>query len=106
MLLAIICFLISANLQHVICVTSSVSNPVCVAYNIYAKAKDWNENKGKVALLTLLRGKLVNIYMTLDKETHKDLQCLKKALMAQAGPLRDPLPAAQSFSYVLLPKTW
>ena len=46
---------------------------------------------------TLLRGKLVDIYLTIDEETRGNLQHLKKALMRQAGLLRDPLTAGQSF---------
>ena len=56
-----------------------------------------NDNRRKVILLTLLHGKLVDIYMTTDEETRGDLQNLKKALMYQAGLLRDPLIAGQSF---------
>ena len=48
-------------------------------------------------LPTLLSGKLVDIYTTLDEETRGDLQRLKKELMARAGLLRDPLASAQSF---------
>ena len=66
-------------------------------FELVAAAKDWNANKRKVVLPTLLRGKLVDIYTTLDEETRGDLQCLKKELMTQAGLLRDPLAAAQSF---------
>ena len=66
-------------------------------FELVANAKDWNENKRKVILPTLLHGKLVDIYMTIDDETRGDLQDLKKALMRHAGLLRDPLTAGQSF---------
>ena len=46
---------------------------------------------------TLLYGKLVDIYLTIDKETRGNLQHLKKVLMRQAGLLSDPLAAGQSF---------
>ena len=66
-------------------------------FELIADAKDWNENKRKVILPTLLRGKLVDIYLTIDEETRGNLQHLKKALMRQAGLLRDPLTTGQSF---------
>ena len=66
-------------------------------FELVAAAKDWNENKRKVILPTLLCGKLVDIYLTTDEETCGNLQHLKKALMHQAGLLRDPLTAGQSF---------
>ena len=66
-------------------------------FELVAKAKDWNDDKKKVILPTLLRGKLIDIYMTTDEETRGDLQSLKKALMRQAGLFRDPLTAGQSF---------
>ena len=66
-------------------------------FELVADAKDWNENKRKVILPTLLRGKLVDIYLTIDEETRGNLQHLKKALMRHAGLLRDPLTACQSF---------
>jgi len=66
-------------------------------FELVAKAKDWNDNKKKVILPTLLHGKLVDIYMTTDEETRGDLQSLKKVLMHQAGLIRDPLTTGQSF---------
>ena len=66
-------------------------------FELVADAKDWNENKRKVILLTLLRGKLVDIYLTIDEETRGNLQHLNKALMRRAGLLRDPLTASRSF---------
>ena len=59
--------------------------------------KEWNENKLKVILPTLLRGKLVDIYLTIDEETCENLQHLKKALMRQAGLPCDFLTSGQSF---------
>ena len=66
-------------------------------FELVADAKDWNENKRKVILPTLLHGKLVDNYLTIDEETRGNLQHLKKALMHQAGLLRNPLTAGQSF---------
>ena len=66
-------------------------------FELVAAAKEWNDDKQKVILPTLLRGKLVDIYMTLNGDTRGDLPVLKKTLMHQAGLLRDPLTASQSF---------
>ena len=46
---------------------------------------------------TLLWGKLVDIYMTLNEETRGTLPEFNKTQMHQAGLLRDPLTASQSF---------
>ena len=67
------------------------------SFELVAAAKEWNDDKQKVILPTLLRGKLVDIYMTLNGDTRGDLPALKKTLMRQAGLLRDPLTASQSF---------
>jgi len=53
--------------------------------------------KQKLILPTLLQGKLVDIYMSLDDDTRGDLKLLKKALMMHAGLVRDPLSAGQQF---------
>ena len=66
-------------------------------FELVATAKECNDDKKKVILPTLLRGKLVDIYMTLNEETRGALPKLKKTLMRQAGLLRDPLTASQSF---------
>ena len=66
-------------------------------FELVATAKEWDDDKKKVILPTLLRGKLVDIYMTLSEETRGALLELKKTLMRQAGLLRDPLTASQSF---------
>ena len=66
-------------------------------FELVAEAKNWNEDKRKVIVPTLLRGKLVDIYINIDEETRGNLQNLKKELMRQAGLVRDPLTAGQSF---------
>ena len=43
-------------------------------------------------LPTLLRGKLVDIYINLDDGTKADLAEVKKALMKKVGLVKDPLP--------------
>ena len=45
----------------------------------------------------LPRGKLVDIYLTIDEERWENLQHLKKVLMHQAGLLHDPLTVSQPF---------
>jgi len=62
-----------------------------------ASAKEWDAAKQKLILPTLLRGKLVDIYMSVDDDTSGDLKLLKKALMMHAGLVRDPLSAGQKF---------
>lgn len=66
-------------------------------FELVAGAKEWTAAKQKVILPTLLRGKLVDIYMGLDDATRDDLKLLKKALMKHAGLVRDPLSAGQLF---------
>ena len=66
-------------------------------FELVAGAKEWPVAKQKVILPTLLRGKLVDIYMGLDDTTRDDLKLLKKALMKDAGLVRDPLSAGQLF---------
>ena len=68
---------------------------VWTQFELVANAKDWNANKRKVNFPTLLRGKLVDIYMTIDDET-RDLQDLKNT-DASCWALQDPLTASQSF---------
>ena len=46
-----------------------------------------------MVLPTLLRGKLVDIYIELSKETRGDLAEVKKVLMSKAGLTTDPLVA-------------
>ena len=69
----------------------------CTHFELVTDAKDWNENKQKVILPTLLYGKLVDIYLTIDKETRGNPQHLKKTLMHQASLLSNPLTAGRSF---------
>ena len=66
-------------------------------FELVASAKGWEAAKQKLILPTLLRGKLVDIYMGLGDDTRGDLKLLKKALMKHAGLVRDPLSAGQLF---------
>ena len=66
-------------------------------FELVATAKEWSDVKKKVILPTLLRGKLVDVYVALDEETRASLPNTKKALLESAGILRDPLTAGQAF---------
>ena len=66
-------------------------------FELVASAKGWEAAKQKLILPTLLRGKLVDIYMGLGDDMRGDLKLLKKALMKHAGLVRDPLSAGQLF---------
>ena len=66
-------------------------------FELVSGAKEWTAAQKKRILPTLLRGKLVDIYMGLNDETRGDLTLLKKALVKQAGLMRDPLSAGQLF---------
>ena len=66
-------------------------------FELVAAAKDWNAAKRATVLPTLLRGKLVDIYIELSEETRGDLAEVKKALMSKAGLTKDPLVAGKEF---------
>ena len=59
-------------------------------FELVATAKEWNPEKRAKVLPTLLRGKLVDIYIDLDDGTKADLAEVKKALMKKAGLIKDP----------------
>ena len=64
-------------------------------FELVAAAKEWNAAKQATVLPTLLRGKLVDIFIELDDDTRADLTALKKALMSKAGLIKDPLVAGK-----------
>ena len=66
-------------------------------FELVATAKEWNAEKKVKVLPTLLRGKLVDIYITLDEDTKADLAEVKKALMKRAGLIKDPLVSGKEF---------
>ena len=66
-------------------------------FELVATAKEWNSEKRAKVLPTLLRGKLVDIYIDLDEATKEDLAEVKKALMKKAGLIKDPLVAGKEF---------
>ena len=55
-----------------------------------AAAKEWNAGKRAIVLPTLLRGKLLDIYIELGEDTRADLAEVKKTLMSKAGLTKDP----------------
>ena len=66
-------------------------------FELVATAKEWNPEKRAKVLPTLLRGRLVDIYIDLDDDTKADLAEVKKALMKKAGLIKDPLVAEKEF---------
>ena len=66
-------------------------------FELVSGAKDWTVVQKKRILRTLLRSKLVHIYMGLNDETLGDLMLLKEALLKQVGLVRDPLSTGQLF---------
>ena len=65
-----------------------------IPFELVSQAKEWDEGKQKLILPSLLRGKLVDIYVSLDETTRGNLEQMKKK---QAGLVRDPLTAGQLF---------
>jgi len=53
---------------------------VWTRFELVAAAKEWNAVKKVTVLLTLLHGKLVDIYIELSDETRADLGEVKKSL--------------------------
>ena len=66
-------------------------------FELVASAKEWDEAKQKLILPTLLRGKLVDVYVQLNETARANLGNVKKALMKGVGIARDPLTAGQAF---------
>jgi len=66
-------------------------------FQLVASAKEWNADKQKVILPTLLRGKLVDYYAEFDEATRGDLERLKTSLMTKAGLVWDRLTSSQMF---------
>ena len=53
-------------------------------FELVSAAKEWQADKQAAILPTLLRGKLVDLYVDFDDDTKKDLKKLKKTLMEKA----------------------
>ena len=62
-----------------------------------ATAKEWDAAKQLSYLPTLLRGKLIDIYLELDDASKTDMKTLKAALSEKAGLTKDSLSAAKAF---------
>ena len=54
-------------------------------FELVAMAKEWDADRQRAIIPTLLRGKLFNVYIELPEDTKEDLQKLKGALAEQAG---------------------
>ena len=66
-------------------------------FDLVATAKEWNAEKQKVILPTLLCGKLLDYYVECTQEIQRDLGLLKSTLMKKAGLVRDSLTASKLF---------
>ena len=66
-------------------------------FELVAAAKEWNTGKRAIVLPTLLRGKLLDIYIELGEDTRANLAEVKKTLMSKAGLTKDPLVAGKEF---------
>ena len=59
-------------------------------------SKEWNAGKRAIVLPTLLRGKLLDIYIELGEDTRADLAEVKKILMSKAGLTKDLVSRSQT----------
>ena len=66
-------------------------------FPLVAAAKKWDVAKQLEYLPTLLRGKLIDIYLELDDESKADMKTLRSALAEKAGLAQDALSAARAF---------
>ena len=66
-------------------------------FELVATAKEWNDDRKKLVLPALLRGKLVEYYVEADEDTRGNLANLKSFLMTKVGLVRDPLTSSQLF---------
>ena len=67
-------------------------------FELVATVKEWNAAKQLSYLPTLLRGKLIDIYLELDDASKTDMKTLKAALSEKAGLTKDSLSAAKAFT--------
>ena len=54
-------------------ITAEDFNHAWTRFELVANAKEWNTDQQKLVLLTLLRGKLVEVYVEANDETRGDL---------------------------------
>ena len=66
-------------------------------FELVATEKEWDAAKQLSYLPTLLRGKLIDIYLELDDASKTDMKTLKAALSEKAGLTKDSLSAAKAF---------
>lgn len=66
-------------------------------FELVATAKEWDAAKQLAYLPTLLRGKLIDIYLELDDASKADMKTLKAALSEKSGLTKDYLSAAKAF---------
>ena len=66
-------------------------------FELVATAKEWDAAKQLAYLPTLLRGKLIDIYLELDDASKADMKTLKAALSEKSGLTKDSLSAAKAF---------
>ena len=67
-------------------------------FHLVAAASKWDDEKKLLMLPALLRGKLVEIYISLSAEEKASLTTLQRALSDRAGITRDSLTSARAFS--------
>ena len=67
-------------------------------FRLAVAANKWEKEKELTVLPALLRGKLVEYYVSLEDEKKADPETLRKALMDRAGISKDPLASAKVFS--------
>ena len=78
-------------------ITSEEFHQAWTRFELVASAKEWNGERKKLVLPTLLCGKLVEYYVDADKMTHGNFANLKTFLMIKVGLVRDPLMSGQLF---------
>lgn len=67
-------------------------------FQLVAKAKAWDEDQQKTILPTLLRGDLLDAYLSLSDEEKDSLDTMKEALAKRAGVAKHPLLVCKLFS--------
>ena len=78
-------------------ITSEEFHQAWTRFELVAAAKEWSDDRKKVVIPTLFRGKLVEYYMEADEATRGNLANLKTFLMTKVGLVRDPLMSSQLF---------
>ena len=71
-------------------------------FRLAVAANKWEKEKELTVLPTLLRGKLVEYYVSLEDEKKADPETLRKALMDRAGISKDPYRIEVSLTFLSL----